>query len=67
MTGFYVLIGIAIGAMLTAIGYGVKSRGNLVVDTTDPESAYIFLEIEKGDVRQIMNSKYVVLKTSIRN
>lgn len=61
-----IIIGILIGSFLSAVGFAVFNRGTLVVDTSDTDSPYIFLEITKGNMNDILNSKYVMFKVSER-
>ena len=60
----YLFLGMLIGAIGTVIGNNIMNRGNLVLDDSDPSSPYLFLEITRGNMGDIMNSKYVIFKVS---
>ena len=62
MSGLYILLGVFIGAVLASITYGIKSRGHLIIDNSDPEQAYMFIELSKTDVPGLMHSRYVILR-----
>lgn len=67
MSGVLVLLGVLVGAGLTALAYGVKSKGTLILDNSDPEASYLFVELTKSDVGSLMTQKYVVFRVAKRN
>lgn len=62
------VIGILLGAALTAIHYRRKHVGTLRIDTSDPsDGAYFFLEIEAGKADSIPKQKTILLTVNTEN
>lgn len=57
------LVGVLVGVILMLVVYEIQSRGTIVIDESDPEGPYLFMEVTHGDMLAIMRSRYVVFKT----
>ena len=57
-----VIVGIAIGIIITVLSVRMHLSGNLRIDHSIPEDdPYMFLELTK-DVNSVLHKKFVVLK-----
>ena len=60
------LIGVIVGIILTCAAFRSFLVGSLRVDHSDPDDAYLFLELSKS-MRQVVSKKYVMMKVKIEN
>lgn len=67
MDGLSFLFGVFIGAFFIAVSYRVLARGNLIIDNSDPEQTYMFLEVSKTDISAVKHSRYVIFRVVKRN
>ena len=61
-----ILIGIFVGMVWRGTYLKSHAIGALRVDHSDPDGAYLFLEL-KGDPSYIEKEKYVMLKVKVEN
>lgn len=59
--------GALIGMLITRGVIRYQSSGVLRVDHSDPDSPYLFLELERSDVDEIMKNRYVTLRVNTKN
>lgn len=63
-----VLIGVCIGMVWRGVYLKTHSIGDLRVDHSDPDGAYLFLELsEDQSVRTIEQQNYVMLKVKVED
>lgn len=62
----YFILGFLSGILVALVGVDISSRGNLCLDVTEPDSPYLFVEISRGTMNDILSSKYVVFKVTRR-
>ena len=64
----WIVVGIAIGSIVTYILVSKQECvGSLREDHSDPDSPYMFLEVDKGGLEKIQRSKYVRLRVVIQD
>lgn len=63
-----VLVGIFIGMVWRGVYLKTNTIGDLRVDHSDPDSPYLFLELNNNQsVRTIEQQNYVMLKVKVEN
>lgn len=63
-----VLIGICIGMVWRGVYLKTNAIGDLRVDHSDPDGAYLFLELNKDqNIRMIEQQNYVMLKVKVED
>lgn len=63
-----VLIGVCIGMVWRGVYLKTHSIGDLRVDHSDPDGAYLFLELNKDqNIHTIERQNYVMLKVKVEN
>lgn len=63
-----VLIGIFIGMVWRGVYLKTNAIGDLRVDHSDPDSGYLFLELNKGqNIHTIEQQNYVMLKVKVED
>ncbi len=67
MEAGFILVGFAIGCIVTMLIFRAFIVGVLRVDTSDPyDQPYMFLELSKS-ADAVTSKKYVILKVSTKN
>jgi hypothetical protein len=63
-----ILIGVCIGMVWRGVYLKTSAIGDLRVDRSDPDSPYLFLELnEDQSVRTIEQQNYVMLRVKVEN
>lgn len=62
----YFILGFIAGGVFAVLLCDISNRGTLWLDTSDKESPYLFVEVTRGTMGDILHSKYVVFKVSKR-
>ena len=60
------ILGVIIGCIVTNLFLRNKSIGSLVIDNSDPDDTYLFLELSENP-NSIRNKKYVTFKVNPKN
>lgn len=60
------ILGIVIGIVFTRIFLKPKVRGSVVIDRSDPDGPYLFLELT-GSISKMSKEKYVNFKVKNQN
>lgn len=60
-------VGAFMGTLITWNAINHRSSGVLRVDHSDPDGPYLFLELERSDVDEIMKNRYVTLRVNTKN
>lgn len=62
----YFILGFIAGAVFAVLAFDISTRGTLWLDMADEDTPYLFVEVTRGSMGDILKSKYVVFKVSKR-
>ena len=62
------LAGFMSGAVITIVVHCVRAVGDLRLDTSDPDSPFLFLELKKpGTIEHLRDEQFVTLRVNLKN